>query len=154
MATPDLIGAIVVYGWSQFALMTPNPITGVDGYQPVSAKHPLIARKPRMSGTRQSIWAMPTQSIVVNGPRGGPVNADPPIRRTRIDLECYGTTEMTSKLLAEAVVGVFVSAAFRHTPSAVDVGRVDLEAEPIWLPDPDVGWPRTVVPLIVNWTAI
>jgi hypothetical protein len=139
VAVPDLLGAIIAYARAQAAI---SALTGT-----------------RISGTLQEAWTMPTRAIVVNGPRGGPVNADPPIRRTRLDLECYGTTPLTSKQLAETVVGVFVppggaSATFRSTNAAVSVGRVELEAEPLWVPDPDTGWPRTIVPLIVNWTAI
>jgi hypothetical protein len=139
MATPDLLGAVIAYARAA------TPISSLTS--------------TRISGTLQDAWTMPTRAIVVNGPRGGPVLADPPIRRTRLDLECYGTTPLTSKQLAETVVGVFVpptggSAAFRNTNAAVSVGRVELETEPIWLPDPDTGWPRTIVPLIVNWTAI
>jgi hypothetical protein len=60
-------------------------------------------------------------------------------------------------VLAETVVSVFdpdsgPSAAFALANTSV--GRVEMEAEPLWLPDPDTGWPRTIVPLIFNWTAI
>lgn len=134
MATPDIIGGIIAFGRANATIAAE-----------VST---------RFSGTLQKAWVMPTKAIVANGPRGGPVNVDPPIRRTRIDLEVYGSNEMTSKVLAETVASVFASAAFRSVTAAVDVGRIDLEAEPIWLPDPDTGWPRTVVPLIVNWTPV
>lgn len=136
MPLPDIIGAVVAYGRSQSAL---TALTST-----------------RISATRQDAWTLPGYAIVVNGPRGGPVLADPPLRRTRVDLEAYGPDSRTSKVLAETIVSVFApdtgpSAVF--TLANASVGRVELEAEPIWLPDPDTGWPRTVVPLILTWTA-
>lgn len=137
MATPDIVGAVIAYSRAQAA---------------ISAEV-----STRVSGSLQKAWAMPLKAIVANGPRGGPAVADPPIRRTRVDMECWGTNELTSKLLAEIVRSTFVpdsgaSPAFVAANCAV--ARIDLEAEPIWVPDPDTGWPRTVVPLILNWTAV
>jgi hypothetical protein len=137
MAVPDLLGAIIAYARGQGAI---TALTST-----------------RISGERQKAWTLPGYAIVVNGPRGGPVLADPPLRRTRVDLECYGPDSRTSKVLAETIVSVFApdtgpSAAF--TLANASVGRVELETEPIWLPDPDTGWPRTVVPLIFTWTRV
>jgi hypothetical protein len=136
MATPDLIGAIIAYARSVSALAAP---TG-----------------SRISGTRQKAWPLPTKALVVTGPLGGPVG-EPPLRRSRVQLECYGTTELTSKELAEIVVAVFApdsGPSARFTLAGVDVGRVEKEAEPIWLPDPETQWPRTVAPLIFTWTGV
>jgi hypothetical protein len=110
----------------------------------------------RISGTRQTAWTLPAYAIVVNGPLGGPP-ADAPLRRARLQLECYGPDERTSKELAEIVVQAFVpddlvSAAF--TAAHTVVGEIEKESEPIWLPDPTTGWPRTIVPVIATYLGL
>lgn len=136
MAVTDIVGAFVARGRAIAAI---TALTST-----------------RISGQRQDTWTLPQYAIVVNGPRGGPV-VESPLRKTRLDLECYGPDERTSKLLAETVVQAFVpddgtSAVFTAAHTAV--GEIAKEAEPIWLPDPATGWPRTIVPLIATYSGV
>lgn len=110
----------------------------------------------RISGTRQRGWPLPAYGLWIDGPKGGPV-LDAPLRCARVDLHCYGPDGRTSKLLANRVLAVFVpddgsSAAFvaAHT----DVGEIEKEAEPFFLPDGDAHWPRTVVPLLFIYLGV
>jgi hypothetical protein len=135
MAT-DIVGAFIVRGLATSSITT--------------------LTSTRISGSRQDSWPLPAYAVVVNGPLGGPV-ADPPLRRARLQLECYGPDERTSKVLAETVVQAFVPddgsvASFVAAHTAV--GEIEKETEPIWQPDPVNGWPRTIVPLIATYSGI
>ena len=134
MALPDLIGAIVAYARLQSALTT--------------------LTSTRISGERKASWGLPAYAIVVNGPKGGPP-VEAPRRRVRVDMECYGPDSRTSKVLAETVVSVFAPDSGPSTTfnlANCRVGEVSKEAEPIWLPDREQGWPRTIVPLLFTFT--
>lgn len=136
MPLPDLIGAIVAYGRLQAAITT--------------------LTSNRFSAERKESWNLPAYAVVVNGPRGGPP-VESPRRRARVDLECYGPDSRTSKVLAETVISVFApdfgpSAVF--TLANTQVGEIAKETEPIWLPDRENGWPRTIVPLLFTYTGV
>ncbi len=120
------------------------------------ASTPITSLTTRISGARGDAWPLPAYALWIDGPKGGPV-LDAPLRRSRVDLHCYGADGRTSKLLAQRVIQVFVpmdgtSAAFTTAHTAV--GEVELEAEPFYLPDPDTGWPETIVPLLFTYVGI
>lgn len=142
VARPDLIGAITG------RLRSFSELTALVG-----------GGSPRISGSRDDDWAMPTTAVVVRK-AGGPRDELETAGRlsTRVDVICYGSTGYNADRVWAMVDAILVPAqgtraSWRRTVGGqvVRVDNVEREADAVSDVDPTTRWPFTFASYVFRW---
>lgn len=115
---------------------------------------------PRISASFQESWAMPVKAVLLRK-AGGPIIGDDyalGLKRTRIDVFCYGATGLDADRLWAMVDAILVPRQGEHPASFHQAGcRVDTivpEADADAQVEPDTGLHRVFSPYLVNWWSL
>lgn len=142
VALPDIIGCLIT------RLRSFSELTALVG-----------SGTPRISGSRQDAWAMPTSAIIVRKAGGPPDDLYTMGRqRTRIDLLCYGSDGRNADRVWAMAHRVLVPkqdtrASFKLTigGQVVRVDQLIPESDAVSGTEPQTGYPRTFASYHVLW---
>jgi hypothetical protein len=110
---------------------------------------------PRISGSIQDGWAMPTAAIWLKKSGGPPGDYEIGEKTSRVDIRCYGAKAYEADHVWAMLDAILVPATGDRTASfvlnGVHVSNIRPEGDAITDREPDTQYPYVWAPYLVDW---
>lgn len=146
LARPDLIGAML--GHLRSISEITSDVSSAAGWKDGRTE-------PRISGTRQKLWKLPTKAVRLKR-SAGPIRGQDfsmGLWTPRVDVFCYGQDERLAGALADIVMPalcVLQGQTAGFTVNGCRIGSIEPEADVNVDLEPDTDFPVAWFPLIVS----